>query len=242
MTWRVVDLEITPDDLVFARLSNGTVAIDVLGFLEITRRSAILRGMHIQGGGRNTMGLPALRAMAHWLKEYLDVDELRIEGATRTSGAGPGRRPAPSFSGDPVTLLLRLEGSLDQPISVVERLRAAGLTLRSAYTAISRLTEAGLAVCEINTGADIPALAADLATMNVHTNRRRRLDPGLVSHVRARHGLSQREFSALLGIDIDTLRNWEQGRNKPDQAVLNLIRAFDEAPEAIEHAVLETIA
>ena len=95
MPWRVADLEITPDDLVSARLSNGTEAIDVLAFLHMTQRTATLRGMHIQGGGRNTMGLPALRALAHWLKEYLDVDELRIEGATRTSGSGPGRRPAP---------------------------------------------------------------------------------------------------------------------------------------------------
>ena len=95
MPWRVVDLEFTPDDLVAVRLSNGNEMIDVLAYLHMTSRTETLRGMHIQGGGRNTMGVPALRAMAHCLKEYLDVDKRRIEGATRTSGAGPGRRPAP---------------------------------------------------------------------------------------------------------------------------------------------------
>ena len=32
-----------------------------------------------------------------------------------------------------------------------------------------------------------------------------------------------RLFSAMLGIDIDTLRNWEQGRNKRDQAAFEAI-------------------
>lgn len=200
-----MDLEITPDDLVAARLSNGNAMIDVLAFLYMTSRTATLRGMHIQGGGRNTMDLP------------------------------------PSFSGELVTLVLRLKGPLDQPISVVTRLRTAGLTLRAAHTLIDRLAEARLAVCEINEDADIPALAADPARMNVHTNRRRPLDPGLIPDVRARHGLSQREFS-MLGIDIDTLRNWEQGRNKPDQAALNLINAFDKSPATIEQAAFEAIA
>ena len=148
----------------------------------------------------------------------------------------------PLFSGEPVTLVLRLDGPLDQPISVVHRLRAAGLTLRAAHTLINRLAEMRLAVCDITEDADIPALAADLARMNVHTSRQRRLDPGLIPAVRARHGLSQREFSAMLGIDVDTLRNWEQGRNKPDRAALNLINAFDKSPAMIEQAALEPLA
>ncbi|HEY3846001.1 MAG TPA: type II toxin-antitoxin system MqsA family antitoxin [Acetobacteraceae bacterium] len=78
--------------------------------------------------------------------------------------------------------------------------------------------------------------------MNVHTYRRRHLDPGLIAEVRARHGLSQREFAEVLGIDIDTLQNWEQGRNKPDAAALNLVMAFDRSPELIEQAAFEPVA
>ncbi len=54
--------------------------------------------------------------------------------------------------------------------------------------------------------------------------------------MRTRHGLSQREFAELLGIDIDTLQNWEQGRNRPDPAALNLVMAFDKSPELIAQA------
>jgi DNA-binding transcriptional regulator YiaG len=138
--------------------------------------------------------------------------------------------------------VLRLIGPLDKPISVAQRLRAAGLTLRVAHAVINRLAETRLAVCTIAEGANIPLLATDLAAMNVHTWRRRQLDSGLIAEVRARHRLSQREFAEVLGIDIDTLQNWEQGRNKPDAAVLNLVMAYDKAPELIEQTTLEAIA
>jgi DNA-binding transcriptional regulator YiaG len=162
----------------------------------------------------------------------------------RFARLGPVRDadPPPSFSGEVVTLVLRLFGPLNQPMSVLKRLRAAGLTLRAAHALINRLAETRLAVCRVAEGANIPALAADLVAMNVHTFRRRQLDPGLVAEVRARHGLSQREFAELLGLDIDTLQNWEQGRNKPDAAALNLVMVYDKAPELIEQAAFEVVA
>jgi len=135
-----------------------------------------------------------------------------------------------------------LVGPLDKPISVVKRLRAAGLTLRAGHAIINRLAETRLAVCQIAEGANIPTLAADLVAMNVHTYRRRHLDPAVISEVRARHGLSQREFAEVLGIDIDTLQNWEQGRNQPDTAALNLVMAFDKSPDLIQQVVFEPVA
>ena len=162
----------------------------------------------------------------------------------RLARLGPVRDadPPPSFSGELVPLVLRLEGPLDKPISVAKRLRAAGLTLRTAHAVINRLAETRLAVCQIAEGADIPALARDLLTMNVHTHRRRHADPGLIAEVRERHRLSQREFAEVLGIDIDTLQNWEQGRSRPDAAALSLVMAFDRAPELIGETTLEPVA
>ncbi len=162
----------------------------------------------------------------------------------RLARLGPVRDadPPPSFSGEMVTLVLRLVGPLDKGITVAKRLRAAGLTLQAAHAVINRLAETRLAVCRIAEGANIPMLAVDLVAMNVHTYRRRHLDPALIAEVRARHGLSQREFAEVLGIDIDTLQNWEQGRNRPDAAVLNLVMAFDKAPELIEQTAFEPVA
>lgn len=159
----------------------------------------------------------------------------------RLARLGPVRdaAPAPSFSGAPVTVLLRRVGSFDKRLSVAGRLRAAGLSLQAAQAALTRLAETGLAVCTIAAGADIPALAQDLAGLGVQAYRERAGDPNAVAAVRARHGLSQREFATLLGVDVDTLRNWEQGRNRPDPAALSLVRAYDEAPDLIAAATLE---
>jgi DNA-binding transcriptional regulator YiaG len=134
-----------------------------------------------------------------------------------------------------------LEGPLDKPVSVAKRLYQAGLTLKSGHTIINRLAESRLAVCRIAEGADIPALAADLAKMNVHAFRRRVAGSGLIAEVRTRHGLSQREFAEVLGLDIDTLQNWEQGRNRPDPAALRLVMAFDKAPDVVAASGLEPV-
>ena len=150
--------------------------------------------------------------------------------------------PPRSFSGEPVILVLRLEYPMNQAIPAFKRLRTAGLTMAAAKTVIDRLCETEFSVCTINEGADIPALAADLAVMNIFVHRRRPSDPGLIAEVRARHKLSQREFAEVLGIEIDTLQNWEQGRNKPDAAALNLVRAFDKAPALVSAAALERVA
>src|SRR5665213_3353511 len=134
----------------------------------------------------------------------------------RLERLGPVRDADPplSFSGEPVTLILRRDGKYEKRISVAKRLRAAGLTLQAAHAVITRLAEADMAVCRIADGADIPALARDLASLDVRVYRRRNLAPGVIAEVRARHGLSQREFAETIGIDVNTLQNWEQGRNK----------------------------
>lgn len=162
----------------------------------------------------------------------------------RLARLGPIRDadPPPSFSGDLVTLILRRDGKYEKRISVAKRLRAAGLTLQAAHAAITRLAEADLAVCRIAEGADLPALARDLAPLDVRVYRRRSLAPAVVSEVRARHRLSQREFAEMLGIDVNTLQNWEQGRNRPDPAALNLVMVFDKAPHLIEETAFEPVA
>ncbi len=98
-----------------------------------------------------------------------------------------------------------------------------------------------MTICHVAEGAGIPGLAADLNEMNVHAFRRRELDPGLIAEVRGRHGLSQREFSEIIGVEIDTLQNWEQGRNRPDAAVLTLLAVFDKSPDLILQTMFEPV-
>src|ERR1700728_4641514 len=94
MGWHM-ELQIEPGDFVFARVWTETIDVEAMFYADLHRELAILRRVDIQGAGPNTLGVKGLRDLARWIMEFLDVDELRIEGATRASGAGPGRRPAP---------------------------------------------------------------------------------------------------------------------------------------------------
>jgi DNA-binding transcriptional regulator YiaG len=170
------------------------------------------------------------------MSKFSELKE-RLEQLGPVQVVGPHR----SFSGELVTLVLRLEGAWDKPVSIAKRLYAAGLILKSGHMIINRLAANRLAVCRIAKGADIPALAMDLATMNVHAFRRRVAGSGFIAEVRTRDGLSQREFAEVLGLDIDTLQTWEQGRNRPDPAALRLVMAFDKAPEVIAESGLEPV-
>src|SRR3990170_725104 len=54
-----------------------------------------------------------------------------------------------------------------------------------------------------------------------------------VRALRAHFGLSQAKFAALLGISVDTLQNWEQGRREPEGPAKVLLRVAAKHPEAL---------
>jgi hypothetical protein len=91
--WRALEYDFGGTDTVLVKLTDEVHVIEVLTDVELAGRTAALRGLHILGSGPNTLGPRALRGLINWAKVHLDVDQLRIEGATRTSGAGPGRIP-----------------------------------------------------------------------------------------------------------------------------------------------------
>jgi DNA-binding transcriptional regulator YiaG len=164
----------------------------------------------------------------------------------RLARLGPVRdvSRAPLSSDEAVTVVLRRTGKLDQSIPLIRRLFEAGMTLRGAHAAVNRLAESGWAVCAISKAEKLSAVGVELAGMNVELRRR------VVEHdmsvdmvaLRLRHGLSQREYADALGVDLRTLQNWEQGRNRPDAAVLNLMLIFDRAPCLFEEALSEPVA
>ena len=57
-----------------------------------------------------------------------------------------------------------------------------------------------------------------------------------VRAVREGYGLSQSKFAALMGISPATLRNWEQGRRKPEGSARVLLRVVARHPEAVLEA------
>ncbi len=64
-------------------------------------------------------------------------------------------------------------------------------------------------------------------------SRSLRIEEPDIRKLRVRYGLSQAKFAALMGISLATLRNWEQGRRKPEGSARVLIRIVDRYPEVV---------
>ncbi len=58
-----------------------------------------------------------------------------------------------------------------------------------------------------------------------------------VRRVRRKMRLSQSEFAAKFGFAAATLRNWEQGRSRPDGPARVLLAVLAEHPAAVEDAL-----
>jgi len=54
-----------------------------------------------------------------------------------------------------------------------------------------------------------------------------------VASIRAKTGLSQPHFAALLGVSVRTLQDWEQGRRAPSGAARTLLLVADRNPKAL---------
>lgn len=69
-------------------------------------------------------------------------------------------------------------------------------------------------------------------------SRARAVDVGVeVKAIRAKTRLSQVQFARLLNVDVSTLRNWEQGRRKPQGPARALLKAVDRSPKAVLSAL-----
>lgn len=60
-----------------------------------------------------------------------------------------------------------------------------------------------------------------------------KVKPPAAAEARARTGLSQQEFAALLGVSARTLQDWEQGRREPTGAAKTLLRVAVNHPEVL---------
>ena len=64
-------------------------------------------------------------------------------------------------------------------------------------------------------------------------------DAAYAKGVRARTRLTQAEFAARIGVPIETVRNWEQGKRSPRGPARALLKVIDKAPH-LAFAVLST--
>lgn len=60
-----------------------------------------------------------------------------------------------------------------------------------------------------------------------------------VRAIRRRMGLTQEQFSAKYGFTLAAVRNWEQGRRRPERAARLLLKVIEMHPEVVEDALAE---
>jgi putative transcriptional regulator len=58
-----------------------------------------------------------------------------------------------------------------------------------------------------------------------------------VKGIRTRMGLSQPGFAARFGLSLHALRNWEQGKRKPDPAARAYLRVIEKYPDTVRAAL-----
>ena len=58
-----------------------------------------------------------------------------------------------------------------------------------------------------------------------------------IKAIRQRLEKSQAEFALMIGVSVDTLQNWEQGRRRPEGPARALLIVAAHAPEVVESAL-----
>ena len=64
-----------------------------------------------------------------------------------------------------------------------------------------------------------------------------KFDPHMVRNIRLKLHASQATFARMIGVSVDTLQNWEQGRRRPEGPALALLRVAEVDPKAVIKAL-----
>jgi len=58
-----------------------------------------------------------------------------------------------------------------------------------------------------------------------------------IKAIRIRLGKSQSKFALMIGVSVATLRNWEQGRRRPEGPARALLKVAAASPKAVAQAL-----
>ena len=63
-----------------------------------------------------------------------------------------------------------------------------------------------------------------------------------IQEARLRMGLAQKQFAAVIGAGVDTVRKWEQGTRAPSGAAATLVKIIAHRPSIVQEALGEAFA
>jgi DNA-binding transcriptional regulator YiaG len=124
-----------------------------------------------------------------------------------------------------------------QPVDFARLLTRYGVSLRKAHDVLDKLAFGNSVAVELSAG-DNETLLSELLQTGVDASVIRPPDVD-VKRVRERFGLSQSEFAARYPFELDTIQNWEQGRNQPDSVSRTLLKVIEENPAVVERILTD---
>lgn len=111
------------------------------------------------------------------------------------------------------------------------------LTLQKGHAALTRMLDDGEVLVEVPVVEDLRVLVAELAAAGIAATRHEPPETLDVKAIREVSGASQEEFALRYGLDVATLRNWEQGRSRPDTASRTMLWLIATRPEVVVAAL-----
>lgn len=159
------------------------------------------------------------------------LSELKRRAGSRARvRAAPSRRS--SSGGVPFHLVLAAERAGTDMFAMARLLVRSGVPIRTAKKVAGELAAGKLSYVEAPSVSDYGALRRNLKRHSVAV-RQIRLHPVDVKALRARLGISQEAFAGRYGLDIATVRNWEQGRTTPEGPAAALLQLIDRDPDKV---------
>lgn len=145
-----------------------------------------------------------------------------------------GRATSLASSDFPTVRVLLRNANISQPVDVARALKGLGLSLRKAHLVLDRLAEGKDVPAELDARAVEQEGLGHLLSLGVEAHRIAPPSHVDVRAIRENLGLSQADFAARFGLELDTIRNWEQGRYAPDRAAVVLLAVIEHHPEAVD--------
>lgn len=143
----------------------------------------------------------------------------------------------PSGSSARVRLVLAGTEAADTPGAARALIRRHVPTM-AAHRAMTRLLDQGEALLVVPSVEDWEALVAELARHGVRATHHEPPHDVDVRSIRQGLGVSQEDFALRFGLDLATLRNWEQGRSRPDYASRTMLSLIAANPDLVSKALI----
>jgi len=79
--------------------------------------------------------------------------------------------------------------------------------------------------------------AGQIKKGQLNPSRRFEFGPLDIKEIRNKVNKSQNEFALMIGVSVSTLRNWEQGRRKPEGPARALLKVASKNPDTVSKAL-----